>query len=218
MHASAFAVRLGLAAAALALALCAACARTALLPSGPAGSAAARATARAAAGLAAFPDAAPSVYWTRSLGPRYQGASGKLNGLLVDPARRATMYVAGGVGASDNVQTSAGVYKTIDAGKHWLPSDHGLADPTVDSLWMDPSQPGTLVATTWYGGIFRSTDGAGSWHQVYSGAPAQSLIDVKGTLYAAVGAGVVVSGNAGASWRLAYPTPHTAESVAVAGS
>lgn len=152
------------------------------------------------------------------MGPRYQFGSGKLNALLVDPTNGAVMYVGGGVGANDNVQTSAGVFKSTNGGKSWSAANNGLQDATVNAMWMDPLNPSTLIAATEYGGIFKSSDGAASWSQVSSASPILSLASFGGKLYAAGPGGVLVSTNSGSTWNLAFPTVLPAESVAVAGT
>lgn len=166
----------------------------------------------------ALQDVTPSVQWNASMGPRSPYGSGKLNALLVDPLDGKTMYVAGGAGAADNVETSAGVYKSTDGAATWQPADTGLGDTTVNALWMEPANPQTLVAVTQYGGIFKTTNGAQTWVQTSVKAPVMALEAAGGTLYAAGPRGIEISSDDGTTWTTPLTISGQAESVAVAGS
>ncbi len=81
---------------------------------------------------------------------------------MTDPTSRATVYACGG--------QHGGVFKSVDAGRHWTPArsglDQGSASPgnfyTPQVLAIDPSRPSTLYAAT-QRGVFKTTDGAATW-------------------------------------------------------
>src|SRR5215469_12421302 len=68
------------------------------------------------------------------------------------------------------------MFKSVDGGTRWSEADDGLrglgprsfaaGGPTID-----PMMPATIYATTSEGGVYKTTDGAASWHAVNSGLP-----------------------------------------------
>jgi photosystem II stability/assembly factor-like uncharacterized protein len=56
-----------------------------------------------------------------------------------------------------------GLFKSTDAGQTWAVADAGLTVVPATALAIDGSNPSTLYAGTWRGGIHKSTDGADSW-------------------------------------------------------
>ena len=49
-----------------------------------------------------------------------------------------------------------------------------IPNPTtcnIAALALDPTTPTTLYAGTWEGGVFKTTDGGGSWRPVNTGLP-----------------------------------------------
>lgn len=61
--------------------------------------------------------------------------------------------------------TGNGIYKSVDRGQSWTEASRGLTDVAIAALVIDPADPRTLLAGT-AGGLFRSTDGAGTWQPV----------------------------------------------------
>lgn len=84
--------------------------------------------------------------------------------LAVDPTDSRTVYAG----------TRTGVFKTTDGGASWTSRSQGLTpvlpfvspDPEIRALAVDPEHPSTVFAAT-RRGVFRSTDGATTWHQVF---------------------------------------------------
>ena len=77
--------------------------------------------------------------------------------LAVDPANPQTA-LAGTFGG--------GIFKTTDGGDTWAPANTGLTNLSVITLVVDPTTPATLYVATWDGtdgGVFSSTDSAGTW-------------------------------------------------------
>ncbi len=92
--------------------------------------------------------------------------------LVADPARPGTLYAAG-----------SGVFKSTDGGRGWQPASLGLtgmALESVSALALDPRNGTTLyigTADKTLGGgegVFRSSDGAASWHAAGAGLPASA--------------------------------------------
>jgi photosystem II stability/assembly factor-like uncharacterized protein len=135
--------------------------------------------------------------------------SKSVQALAIDPQHPRTIYVAdcGGACAGGTLQRTddGGVTWTRITGIPWA----------VRSLAIDPQRPNTVFAGTTRGDIFRSSDGARSWHQVAAAptlpqshqyAIVKIVIDPRDpdTVYAARAAGgIVKSSDGGKTWRRA---------------
>lgn len=101
----------------------------------------------------------------------------------------------------------AWIQPVVSAGAaEWQPI--GPEGGKVMSLAMDPAAPNTLYAATDGGGVFKSTDGAGTWSHAGAGLSprrAQAVVvdpQTPSTVYAAVsGGGVYKSVDAAATWQ-----------------
>ncbi|MDE2110366.1 MAG: hypothetical protein KGJ79_04420 [Alphaproteobacteria bacterium] len=99
---------------------------------------------------------------------------GSIGALAVAPSAPKTIYV--GTGEADmrsDIAHGDGLYKSIDAGKHWTPI--GLADSRqIGRILVDPRNPDVVFVAALghaYGpnperGVFRSTDGGRHWSKV----------------------------------------------------
>jgi photosystem II stability/assembly factor-like uncharacterized protein len=58
-----------------------------------------------------------------------------------------------------------GVLKSQDAGDSWQTMNTGLRETAIAALALHPTQPARLYAATASGQIFRSADGAVTWHR-----------------------------------------------------
>jgi photosystem II stability/assembly factor-like uncharacterized protein len=107
-------------------------------------------------------------------GPEWQpGAGGMcLHTILLDPSNRQRMFVA---------ISSAGAFRTDDAGKSWTPINRGLVsefipNPTaevghcVHNLAMHPARPNVLYMQKHWD-VMRSDDAGDSWHEVSGNLP-----------------------------------------------
>jgi len=107
-----------------------------------------------------------------------------------DPTNNAVMYMGTQV---------AGVYKSIDGGVTWQPSNTGATDAFVLSILIDSDDGRTIYIGTQGSGILRSTDAGASWSSTTMGlgvGAIGSLVRFGGSLYAWVdGAGVHRSQN-----------------------
>src|SRR5262249_42722870 len=107
------------------------------------------------------------------------------------------------------------VLKSTDGGTHWNPMSAGLpvdggGNYGVTSLAVDPENPTTLYAGNALNGsdgVFKTTDGGGSWVPVSSGLPDGGVTalavdpQTAGVVYASTRkSGVFKSNDGGASW------------------
>ncbi len=175
-------------------------------------------TLAASAATQALPlKAAPSKIWN-SVGPD----GGDARSLAPDPRNPQHLYLG---------TTSSWIYETTNAGKNW----HRLAklgaadDLIVDNIFVDSSDPKTLVSGVWKvdergGGIYISHDSGKTWISVpdmnnqsvraLAQAPSNPKIYVAGTV-----SGVYRSVDGGEHWNQMSPAGsnelHEVESVAI---
>src|SRR5262249_23661353 len=80
-----------------------------------------------------------------------------VSGPVINPIDPSTLYVG----------TSAGLFKSTDAGASWSAANVGLPDRvSVDALAVDPVTPTTVYAGTAGSGVFKSIDSGLSWTAV----------------------------------------------------
>ncbi len=105
------------------------------------------------------------AHWARS----GQGLSGgEVSRLVIDPVSPSTLYAA----IRWSQEDGSGVYKSTDAGAQWVRASSGLQDVREEVLTVAPSRHSTLYLAGQYPSVWRSTDGASSWTQVYDGLAA----------------------------------------------
>jgi photosystem II stability/assembly factor-like uncharacterized protein len=92
-----------------------------------------------------------------------------LRGLSIDST--SALYAAVST-LTDRGEFPAGVYKMTDGGAGWSAANSGLEGPLF-ALALDPSNPGVAYASTGITvtglGIFKTTDGAGTWRYLGPG-------------------------------------------------
>jgi hypothetical protein len=59
--------------------------------------------------------------------------------------------------------TGNGVYKSVNGGVSWVPSNSGIEKILVRALAIDPATPTTIYGGTDTYGVFRSSDGGATW-------------------------------------------------------
>jgi photosystem II stability/assembly factor-like uncharacterized protein len=168
----------------------------------------------------------------RTWQPIFDGEpAGSIGALATAPSAPNTIYV--GTGEADmrsDIAHGNGLYKTIDAGRHW--SFIGLADSRqIGRILVDPRNPDIVLVAALghaYGpnaerGVFRSTDGGAHWNKVLFKDDNTGAIDLAfkpgdaNTIYATLwqtrrppwsvyppsngpGSGLYVSHDGGAHW------------------
>jgi len=147
--------------------------------------------------------------------------------IVVDPRDPNRVYVAA-LGHAYAPNTERGVFRSDDGGATWKKILYKDADTGAIDLAMDPRNSATLYASFWQtrrppwntyppsngpgGGIYKSSDGGATWHQLANGLPPRvghvglSVSPVNSRrVYAIVDAvqgGLYRSDDAGASWKL----------------
>ena len=85
------------------------------------------------------------------------GESGTLSS-AASPVSNPNLIYAGG----KNNGASSGVLKSVDMGRHWKLSSHGMFNTAIESLYIHDDKGDHLFCGT-DGGIYESTDAAASW-------------------------------------------------------
>ncbi len=83
---------------------------------------------------------------------------------VAHPADSGEVYF--GMGSCGDMYLEAdegGVYFSNNYGALWSPRNIGLTDRDIQALAIHPNSPDTLIAGTFYGKLFYTTDGAASW-------------------------------------------------------
>lgn len=186
----------------------------------------------------------PSVTWTplgpkQISGPNSSIGSGKIQAIAIFPGNPNIMYAGGGTGSGiEGPNTEAGVFKTTDGGLTWTAMNNGLTSPTVDALYVDPSNPDLVLAGTEPNGVYRSADGGQTWTEVGTQVPAgpdpnpggqpttnpvqhlgptADFAVLDSTIYAAVQTGTVKSTDGGLTWSTSVNNMVPAKTMAAAG-
>ena len=127
----------------------------------------------------------------RSIGLAETRQIGKI---VVDPADPNRVYVAA-LGHVYEANPERGVYRSLDGGANWKQVLVNAKDPdnvgAVD-LALDPHDSQTIYASLWAtrrppwavyapsnmpgGGLYKSTDGGDTWHQLAGGLPADDYV------------------------------------------
>jgi len=171
--------------------------------------------------LAVDPHAPSTVYASNNCGVfKSTDAGGTWSGintaghcvgnLRFDPRTPATLYARYNSAAYSPVHPT-GVLKTTDEGATW--SALGPKSGEVLALAIDPETPTTLYAGLREDGVFKSTDGGGSWVAVNSGMPrlaaGDMVIDPRAPTTIYVGterSGAFKSTDGGGSWQRLGPS------------
>ncbi|MEM7587866.1 MAG: hypothetical protein AAF560_31045, partial [Acidobacteriota bacterium] len=87
------------------------------------------------------------------------GLDGRVADLAIDPTTPQTLYAA----------ASNGVFKSTDGGDQWTACNAGLTALDVRTVVIDPSDPSKLLAGTFGGGVFATSDSCGQWSNLSEG-------------------------------------------------
>jgi len=166
--------------------------------------------------------AAAPVNWS-SIGPRDAGGfGGKVNAFAYVKSNPSVMYIAGGWGNTPRESPSQmGIYRTTDGGAHWTAANQGLTNPdgtissVVNGLWLDQSNPSVVLASTEFGGTFKSSDGGSTWSNV-DRSESTRFSQVESVLYLASRKGVLQSTDDGSTWTVSLSLTEGATTVVTA--
>ncbi len=132
------------------------------------------------------------------------------------------MYIAGGWGNTPKESPSQmGIYRTTDGGAHWTAANQGLTNPdgtissVVNSLWLDQKNPSVVLASTEFGGTFKSTDGGMTWKNV-DRSESTRFSQAGKNLYVASRKGVLLSTDDGSTWTVSLSLKEGATTVVTA--
>jgi photosystem II stability/assembly factor-like uncharacterized protein len=129
-----------------------------------------------------------------------------INSLAIDPLTPTTLYAG---------TYMYGVYKTVDGGATWAPTGPGLSEfPIVYTIAVDPVNPNIVYIGTrnkqpgppWGGGIYKTTDGGGTWEKFSEGLGEDWVYDIAidpltpSTVYAATHTQGVYKSVSGGGW------------------
>jgi fructose-specific component phosphotransferase system IIB-like protein len=119
---------------------------------------------------------------------------------VIDPVTPTTLYAA-----RDGSGFNSGVFKSTDSGANWQAINNGLTSGFIYYLTLDPTTPTTLYAAAGSGGLFKSTNGGGSWTPISTILQGPLAVDPSNpTNVYAVGTnntGLFKSTDGGATWK-----------------
>jgi PKD domain/Sortilin, neurotensin receptor 3, len=144
-----------------------------------------------------------------------------IGSVAIDPANPTTVWVGTGEhGNSCTGYQGMGVFRSTDAGATFQARNGGgtLQLSYIQSIALHPTDGQTVLvsgegfcsgATKQAGGVFRSTNGGGTWTKVLTGSGSDVVIDPTNPAlaYAAVGGSVYKSTNGGSTWGSATTSP-----------
>jgi photosystem II stability/assembly factor-like uncharacterized protein len=89
--------------------------------------------------------------------------------IVVDPSSPQTLYAALRLPQPSGPFPTM-IIKSTDRGGHWQPASVGFpTDGGVSAMVIDPSTSNTILVATFGNGIYKSTDGAQTWHDANQG-------------------------------------------------
>ncbi|MFQ5639294.1 MAG: WD40/YVTN/BNR-like repeat-containing protein [bacterium] len=141
----------------------------------------------------------------------YLSGDGAQSWTLVGPAEVTVLDIQQGTAAPEmwlaGTQTH-GVWLSGDDGRTWQKAEGVIAQASIYSVAIDPTDRRNLAAVGWGAGVFISDDAGQSWRQQKTGLPTQNFYAVAfhptttGQIWAAtVEAGVFKSGDFGRTWK-----------------
>jgi photosystem II stability/assembly factor-like uncharacterized protein len=138
-----------------------------------------------------------SVYKTTDGGSHWERLAEGVGGVIsigVDPRRPRTVYAVGFV-------QGFSVFRSDDAGASWRPLTNGVPND-VTKILIDARRPETIFAVSAVRGLFRSSDGGGSWHATPLTVPVVALAQDsrRGSVYAGTGEGLWTSQDGANTW------------------
>lgn len=126
--------------------------------------------------------------------------------IAVDSGNPNRLYAPGQTFNDVTGQAGGAVFRSSDGGQSWIQLTNGLPDVPYLQVTVDPTNPGTVFATSPVAGIFKSTDGGDRWSWVGQGLTDPEVFDLviapgtSTTLFVGSEGGVFVSHDGGGSW------------------
>jgi photosystem II stability/assembly factor-like uncharacterized protein len=155
---------------------------------------------RSGSGSALYVETAHGAFESKDSGRSWRRIGPGYNVNSVDPVRPARMTASG----------SGSLMWTSDGGFHWVRSKLARCATPLDGAKLTSTPKlayswgggGISSSDPWFGGIFRSTDGARSFERVASWEPNAVAVDPNNprALYAATQDGLFKTTSAGSSW------------------
>ena len=106
------------------------------------------------------------------------------------------------IGSNTFAGTDSGVYISANDGGNWAQVNSGLTNKSIWAFAVMPNGSGgtDLLAGTWGGGVFRSTNNGTSWTATAFTSVAEALCTVDRNIFAGAPDGIALSTDNGASW------------------
>jgi hypothetical protein len=124
-------------------------------------------------------------------------------------------------GTGGIVGSGQGVFKSLDGGDTWTPSNRGMFDYRITALAVDPNHPQVVFAGSNQGDLFKSSDGGQTWTNLKDrlilqqyGEPREirsiQIDPITGMIYLlGDNSGLLYSQDGGEKWRMLGNPPDT---------
>ncbi|MBL0342196.1 MAG: PKD domain-containing protein [Bacteroidetes bacterium] len=129
--------------------------------------------------------------------------------VCIDYTNDSILYL--GTGDPNYYGTDYGIYKSVDGGSTWNPSNAGIGNRMALEMLMDPNDPNAIIAAT-NDGIWKTIDGGANWIVKKSGGAFTDMAfkPLAGTsiIYAVTTSQFWISVDMGETWnQVALPIP-----------
>lgn len=96
-----------------------------------------------------------------------------LASICINPVNDSILYI--GTGDPNYYGTSFGIWKSLDKGQTWNPSNNGIGNLMAVEMLMDPTDPDIIIAAT-NDGIWKTTNGGVSWDNKLNGGEFTDMV------------------------------------------
>ncbi len=163
--------------------------------------------------------ASGGLFISSNLGANWQVTPGtdKLPGtscasVCIDHTNDQVLYL--GTGDANYYYTSYGLYKSIDGGNTWNPSNTGIGNRLVHNILMDPANNQVLIAAT-NDGVWKTSNAGASWVVTKSGGQFTDMDfnpNNPNIIYAATSTDYFRSTDMGTTWaQITLPASNSGE-------
>jgi len=151
--------------------------------------------------MAFFKSTNSGVSWSTT--PLHTVYNGGALCIALSPSSPNTLYIGGYYYNSPSNYPK--VYKSTNSGSNFSDVSTGFstAGNNVNSIAVHPTNPNYVYATTFYDGIYRTTNGGSSWAMVHSDYFMSSIVTTEASptvVFAGRDTAIFKSTNSGASW------------------